>query len=145
MCGWICICFSQFELGIRASRTFSLSSLSNGESIIFHRNPTFSTLAPNVLPVKLHRTNYLLWRSQVLPILHLHTDTGYVEGACPCPPQFRVDANSDPTTIEKGYGPGSQAYCQEGDVGMWAHVAWTLWSVQASDVNQVNASSYRKS
>lgn len=109
MCSWICICFSQFILGIRASRTFSLSSLSNGESIIFHRNPTFSTLAPNVLPVKLDRTNYLPWRSQVLPILRLHNAMGYVEGACPCPPQFRVDANSDLTTIEKGYGPGSQA------------------------------------
>lgn len=26
----------------------------------------------------------------------------------------------------------SGSYCQEGDVGVWAHVGWTLWSVRAS-------------
>ncbi|GAV75464.1 LOW QUALITY PROTEIN: UBN2_3 domain-containing protein, partial [Cephalotus follicularis] len=40
------------------------------------------------LPIKLDRSNYLLWKSQFLPLLHAHDLYGYVDGSFLCPPQF---------------------------------------------------------
>ncbi|KAF5206650.1 hypothetical protein FRX31_003766 [Thalictrum thalictroides] len=39
------------------------------------------------LNVKLDRTNYLLWRSQFIPILHVHDLLDFVDGTNTCPPE----------------------------------------------------------
>ncbi|GAV77939.1 UBN2 domain-containing protein [Cephalotus follicularis] len=40
------------------------------------------------LPIKLDSYNYLLWKSQFLPLLHAYDPYGYVDGFFLCPPQF---------------------------------------------------------
>ncbi|PON91706.1 hypothetical protein TorRG33x02_125370, partial [Trema orientale] len=46
----------------------------------------FQSLAP--LSIKLDRTNYSFWRSQVLPAVRAHDLEGFLLGTVPCPPRF---------------------------------------------------------
>ncbi|KAF4382947.1 hypothetical protein G4B88_010118 [Cannabis sativa] len=46
----------------------------------------FQSLAP--LTIKLDRTNYPYWKSQVLPTLRAYDLEGYILGTKLCPPQF---------------------------------------------------------
>jgi cytochrome c-type biogenesis protein CcmH/NrfF len=49
--------------------------------------PNFSQF----ITYKLDETNYLLWLSQIVPILKGHELMGIVDGSEPCPPQFLSD------------------------------------------------------
>lgn len=42
--------------------------------------------------IKLTDTTYLLWTSQLVPILKTHDLMGIVDGSTPCPPEFLTDA-----------------------------------------------------
>jgi hypothetical protein len=51
---------------------------------------------PSALPtptqlIKLTDTTYLLWTSQLVPILKTHDLMGIVDGTNPCPPEFLTD------------------------------------------------------
>jgi hypothetical protein len=53
--------------------------------------PAATFVAPNFtqfITYKLDETNYLLWLSQIVPILKGHELMGIVDGSEPCPPQF---------------------------------------------------------
>jgi hypothetical protein len=41
--------------------------------------------------IKLTDTSYLLWTSQLVPILKTHDLMGIVNGSNPCPPEFLLD------------------------------------------------------
>ena len=59
-----------------------------------------SSPSPNVLhflTIKLDQHNYLLWKSQLLPILRGYDLIGYIDGTNPCPPNMI----SDPETPGK--------------------------------------------
>jgi hypothetical protein len=43
--------------------------------------------------IKLTETTYLLWTSQLVPILKTHDLMGIVDGSTPCPPEFLTDAD----------------------------------------------------
>lgn len=51
------------------------------------KNDIIPSLGPitHLLNVKLDRTNYLLWRSQFILILHVHDLLGFVDGTNLCP------------------------------------------------------------
>lgn len=46
----------------------------------------------NLISVKLDNHNYLLWKSQFLPVLRAHGLLGFVDGSCCCPPEFMIDS-----------------------------------------------------
>ena len=53
---------------------------------------------PNItrfLNVKLDKGNYLLWRSQFLPLLKLHDLEGLVDETSPCPVRFLPSTEKD--------------------------------------------------
>ncbi|KAK2979066.1 hypothetical protein RJ640_026016 [Escallonia rubra] len=53
-------------------------------------------LAPNITHLvflKLDATNYILWKSQFIPVLISHDLLGYIDGTFPCPPQYISDSN----------------------------------------------------
>ena len=53
---------------------------------------------PNIthfLNVKLNKRNYLLWRSQFLPLLKLHDLEGLIDGTTPCLVQFLPATEKD--------------------------------------------------
>lgn len=59
-------------------------------------NPT--VLVSNIfslISIRLEHHNYLLWRSQFLPVLRAHGLLGFVTGTFPYPPQFLLDSNNN--------------------------------------------------
>ena len=58
----------------------------------------------SLISIKLDRDNYLVWKSQFLPILHTNKLLKYVDGSAPCPPQFLyVDGNKPTTNLNPEY------------------------------------------
>ncbi|KAJ0028670.1 hypothetical protein Pint_35223 [Pistacia integerrima] len=58
-------------------------------------------IAPNLsqlVTAKLDETNYLMWLSQIVPVLKSHDLMGFVDGSPPCPSQFLIDDQGKPTT-----------------------------------------------
>ncbi|POO03542.1 hypothetical protein TorRG33x02_007470 [Trema orientale] len=53
---------------------------------LFAAPALFQSLAP--LSIKLDRTNYSFWHSQVLPAVCAHDLEGFLLGTVPCPPRF---------------------------------------------------------
>ena len=49
----------------------------------------FNTLI-HMITIKLSSTNYLLWKSQLLPLLESQNLLGYVDGTIIPPPQFNL-------------------------------------------------------
>ncbi|KAK2980308.1 hypothetical protein RJ640_028979 [Escallonia rubra] len=57
-------------------------------------SPSSTSCGTNFLPnnenhfpsIKLTRTNYLYWRTQLMPFLHDHSLFGYLDGSIPSPP-----------------------------------------------------------
>ena len=47
------------------------------------------------LNVKLDKENYLLWRSQFLPLLKLYDLEGFVDGTSPCSVRFLPSTKKD--------------------------------------------------
>ncbi|KAF8398674.1 hypothetical protein HHK36_014529 [Tetracentron sinense] len=52
----------------------------------------------NLVSIKLDRDNYLLWKSQFVPILRTNKLLKYVDGSSQCPEQFLCDDNNKPMT-----------------------------------------------
>ncbi|KAJ8634715.1 hypothetical protein MRB53_008982 [Persea americana] len=46
----------------------------------------------SLISIKLDNQNYLLWKSQFLPVLRAHDMIGFVDGSHPCPPEFMLDS-----------------------------------------------------
>ncbi|KAJ0041947.1 hypothetical protein Pint_18125 [Pistacia integerrima] len=58
-------------------------------------------IAPNLsqlVSAKLDETNYLMWLSQIVPVIKSHDLMGFVDGSLPCPSQFLIDDQGKPTT-----------------------------------------------
>lgn len=56
-----------------------------------------SYLVPNIaslVSMKLENHNYLLWRSQFLPVLRAHGMLGFVDGSNPCPDEFIASSSN---------------------------------------------------
>ena len=49
---------------------------------------TLNSKITHFLNVKFDKRNYLLWRSQFLPLLKLHNLKGLIDGTSPCPVRF---------------------------------------------------------
>lgn len=47
--------------------------------------------------MKLSNTNYLLWRSQFLPVLRANGLMGFIDGRYPCPSAFLDGSDGIPT------------------------------------------------
>lgn len=73
-------------------------SLNSGGSASGMKNSQSSANSFNlVAPIKLDRTNYLLWRSTVLPIIRGNRLEGYITGKTPCPEEEIItDAGKTP-------------------------------------------------
>lgn len=52
----------------------------------------------SLISIKLDRDNYLLWKSQFLPILRTNRLLKYVDGSASCPDPFLFDKDNKPTT-----------------------------------------------
>lgn len=50
--------------------------------------PIHAQHVPNLLPLKLTRDNYLLWKNLFLPVLQNYDMLGIIDETEPCPPQF---------------------------------------------------------
>lgn len=86
-----------YYFGITAP-TFGIlfSSLSSTS----HMATSSNTSIPNVshlVSIKLDRYNYLLWKSQFLPILRSNDLIGFVDGTKSCPPKLVVADDKDST------------------------------------------------
>lgn len=57
-------------------------------------SPSSSLNFHHFLTIKLDRTNYLLWKSQFIPLLRGHDLLGYVDGSKACPAKSDLDAYS---------------------------------------------------
>lgn len=57
------------------------------------------------LPIKLSPTNYLLWRSQFMPLLKGHNLMGFIDGTNPCPPIFVSAAKDDGSKSKEDDSP----------------------------------------
>jgi len=71
----------------------SSSSLTSIQTLV-----SMVTPHPNIthfLNVKLDKRNYLLWRSQFLPLLKLHNLEGLVDGTFPCQARFLPSTEKD--------------------------------------------------
>jgi len=82
------------------SSTSSIPPVSN--SLEFPPSPHLPDIS-----IKLASTNYLLWKAQVIPILHGNGLFGYVQNQVPCPSQTIIN--------EDGVSPTSLAAV------MWLH------------------------
>lgn len=56
-------------------------------------------LSPSNL-IKLDRHNFVLWKSQILPVLRGHDLEGYADGSLLCSPKFTAGSSSD-TNLNK--------------------------------------------
>ncbi|CAN0858621.1 Retrovirus-related Pol polyprotein from transposon RE1 [Linum grandiflorum] len=78
-----------------SSSSFSTSSSSLTSSSITSATPSqpiISLPSNPQLTIKLHPTNYLIWRAQFLPLLHLHHLIGHIDGTTPAPPPMFASA-----------------------------------------------------
>ena len=57
--------------------------------------PNFS----NLISIKLTSSNYLLWVSQITPVLSCHDLIGFVDGSESCPSKYQLDEHQKETTI----------------------------------------------
>ncbi|KAJ8639207.1 hypothetical protein MRB53_015901, partial [Persea americana] len=57
------------------------------------------------LPIKLSPTNYLMWRSQFMPLLKGHNLMGFIDGTNPCPPIFVSAAKDDGSKSKEDDSP----------------------------------------
>lgn len=71
----------------------SSSSFSfNGQSPAF-----FISNIEILISVKLGNRNYLLWKSQFLPVLRANGLIGFVDGSNVCPPEYLLDLEGNPS------------------------------------------------
>lgn len=76
----------------------NLSNMSNSPNSVSQNvvmMPTFS----GVITEKLTRSNYVLWLAQILPWLKGRNLMGFVNSKNPCPPEFLLDTQGNPTTM----------------------------------------------
>ena len=75
---------------------FSMASESS-----YHLLP-FNTLI-HMITIKLSSSNYLLWKSQLLPLLESQDMLGYVDGTMVPPPRFEPETSSSSSTLNPKY------------------------------------------
>ncbi|CAB4289655.1 unnamed protein product [Prunus armeniaca] len=63
--------------------------------------PTASTHnVPNLMPIKLHRDNYMLWKELFIPVLQNYDMLSILDGSAPAPPRFLPLPNLSLSTTE---------------------------------------------
>lgn len=71
---------------------------------LYHFSGACSSLAflfsniGNLISIKLDNQNYILWKSQFLPVLRAHGLIGFVDGSHLCPPELLLDSTGNPRT-----------------------------------------------
>lgn len=121
-----------------ASSSHSSDSTSDTLDSTFHTlqktNPCspFTTVLNSAISVKLDRTNYSIWRSQVLPALRGHDLAGYVFGTKPCPPEF-LDAPDGNGGVSRTINPAYTHWIREDQLLL----SWLLSSISPSLLSQV--------
>lgn len=106
------------------------SSSSNSSSTTAF--PTFLTSnIGSLVSVKPENHNYLLWKSQFLPVLHANRLPGFVDGSCPCPSEFLIKPDGN---LSKEVNPDYLAWIQQNqNVFCWINAtpreSWPMLSV----------------
>ena len=93
-----------FQHGIRAGLILSMATVPPSPSCIISPAPTSTTTMamPSVLPsvsIKLDRTNYLFWKSQILPTVKAHDLESFLLNTKLKPKEYiadSTDANQSP-------------------------------------------------
>lgn len=75
-----------------SSSSFSSSSSSTSSNTVVISNIS------HLVPIKLDRGNYNVWRSLFLPILRSHEVLGFVDGSEKCPPHCLLDSDGKLST-----------------------------------------------
>lgn len=71
-----------------------------------HIKSSFSTNVAQSSSIKLDRNNYIIWKSQLLPVLRGHDLEGYVDGTHKCPSRMissSSEENSSQATVNPAY------------------------------------------
>ncbi|KAK0604285.1 hypothetical protein LWI29_014156 [Acer saccharum] len=78
--------------------------LSSGQNNSVQAIP-FTNTFNHPLSIKLDHENYLLWKSQMLPVIQGHDLKGYILGTHPCPPKDITPKTGDSSTDEPTINP----------------------------------------
>ena len=84
------------------------------------------------LSIKLERGNYLIWKSQILPILRGHGLDGFVTGMKPCPNEF-INVAGDSFGLNQMVNP-NYFYRQRQDQLI---LGWMIASMSEGVVGQI--------
>ena len=84
------------------------------------------------LSIKLERGNYLIWKSQILPILRGHGPDGFVTGMKPCPNEF-INVAGDSFGLNQMVNP-NYFYRQRQDQLI---LGWMIASMSEGVVGQI--------
>ena len=111
---------SALQITSSAGATSSTSSLSLSmpTGALTSLPTTVPTTYTNTITVRLDRTNYLLWRTQVVPHVAGQGWLGFLDGSCPAPPMT--------TTTEEGKAAVTEANPQ---YAIWWYVDQRVLSI----------------
>ncbi|CAL9014327.1 unnamed protein product [Prunus brigantina] len=70
------------------------SSVASSSSVLMASSSNIS----NFLTIKLDRTNFPLWRAQIVPLLRSRNLLSFIDGSSTCPAAFLTDAEGKLTT-----------------------------------------------
>jgi hypothetical protein len=90
--------FMVSELSAHANQNFSMASSNSSGSSSSSPSPT--SFIPNFtqfISLKLDTSNYLMWQSQVLPVLRSNDLLGIADGSEPCPQRLLTDEQGQST------------------------------------------------
>lgn len=70
-----------------------------------HIKSSFSTNVAQSSSIKLDRNNYIIWKSQLLPVLRGHDLEGYVDGTHKCPSRIISNSSSEENSSQATVKP----------------------------------------
>ncbi|KAM1263553.1 hypothetical protein ACFX2G_029156 [Malus domestica] len=113
-------------------------------------SPNFATMNPNsssssissitvqniscMVPTKLKRDNYLVWKALFAPIFRRYKLTGIVDGSKICPPPFVLDLNS---TLSEDIVPFTVGVTSSRD--LWLNLEHRFGGVSAAHIHQLRS------
>nr|XP_016476098.1 PREDICTED: uncharacterized protein LOC107797702 [Nicotiana tabacum] len=110
------------------SSSASSTSYATTQSTSLFSSPTSLNHAHNFISIKLTATNYLFWRTQLLPFLRGQNLHGFIDGSHPCPPSHVSVANAT--------GDGSQTTTINPDYAVWIQQDQLILSLLISSLSE---------
>lgn len=87
-----------------------MSAFTSTTAAAGHASTSLISNIGSLISVKLENHNYLLWKSQFLPVLRAYGLVGFVDGSIMCPSEFLLDSNENPT---KDVNPHYSSWIQQ--------------------------------